>query len=209
PEDLESVKGQDVLSEVFNDSANGMLVIENMEDKEVVKTKEKIKEVEGVRDVIWIDDFVDISIPNNILPEEIKDIIYRENSTLLLINYDGETSSPSTQKAIEDVRKQLDKRSLLSGMAILLKDTRDMSDKQTSIYVGVAVVLATVILMLTLESSFVPFVILMSICYSVLYNMGINIFLGEISYITQSLAAVLQLGVTLDYSIFLIHRYEE
>src|SRR5699024_10863627 len=108
PEDLESVKGQDVLGEVFNDSDNGMLVIEYMEEKEVVKTKEKIKEVEGVRDVIWIDDFVDISIPNNILPEEIKDIIYRENPTLLLINFDGETSSPSTQKAIEDVRKQLD-----------------------------------------------------------------------------------------------------
>lgn len=209
PEELESVKGQEVLSEVFNDSASGMLVIENMEDKEVVKTKEKIKEVEGVRDVLWIDDFVDISIPNSILPENVKDIIYRENSTLLLISFDGETSSPSTQKAIEEVRKQLDQRSFLSGMAIILKDTREMSDKQTPIYVGVAVVLATIILMLTLESLFVPFVILISIGYSVLYNMGTNIFLGEISYITQSLAAVLQLGVTLDYSIFLIHRYEE
>src|SRR5690625_1913304 len=101
PEDLESVKGQDVLSEVFNDSANGMLVIENMEDKEVVKTKEKIKEVEGVRDVIWIDDFVDISILNNILPEEIKDIIYRENSTLLLINFEGETSSKLIKSSVE------------------------------------------------------------------------------------------------------------
>src|SRR5699024_4118621 len=108
-----------------------------------------------------------------------------------------------------DVRKQLDKRGFLSGMAILLKDTRDMSDKQTPIYVGVAVVLATIILMLSLESTCVPFVILMSIDYSVLYNMVTIIFLVEIANITQSLAAVLQLGVTLDYSIFLIHRYEE
>lgn len=209
PEDLESVKGQNILSEVFNDSASGMLVIENMEEKDVVKTKEKLKEIQGVRDVLWVDDFVDISVPKNMLPESIQEIFFRENSTLLLINFEEETSAPSTQKAIEDIRSVLDERSFLSGMAMVLKDTRDLSDKQTPIYVGISVLLATIILMLTLESTFVPFIILISIGYSILYNMGTNIFLGKISYITKSLAAVLQLGVTLDYSIFLIHRYEE
>lgn len=209
PEELESVKGQNVLGEVFNDSASGMLIIENMEEKDVVKTKEKLKEIEGVRDVLWVDDFVDISVPKNMLPESVQDIFYRENSTLLLINFEEKTSSPSTQVAIENIREQLDSRSFLSGMAVVLKDTRELSDKQTPIYVGISVVLATIILMLTLESTFVPFIILISIGYSILYNMGTNVFLGEISYITKSLAAVLQLGVTLDYSIFLIHRYEE
>lgn len=209
PEELESVKGQNILSDVFSDTANGMLIIENMEDKEVLKTKEKLKEVDGVRDILWVDDFVDISIPKNMLPKSARDLFYRENSTLLLIDFEGESSSMSTRKAIDDIRGQLDERSFLSGMAMVLKDTRDLSDKQTPIYVGVAVILATIILMLTLESTIVPFIILISIGYSILYNMGTNIFFGEISYITQSLAAVLQLGVTLDYSIFLLHRYEE
>lgn len=209
PEELESIKGQDVLDDVFDNAANGMLVIEDMEDKDVAKIKDNLKEVDGVQDILWIDDFVDISVPENILPESASDLFYRENSTLLLIDFEGKSSSPETQQAIEEMRERLDERGFLSGMSILQKDTRDLSDKQTPIYVGVAVILATLVLMLTLESYLVPFIILISIAYSILYNMGTNIFLGEISYITESLAAVLQLGVTLDYSIFLLHRYEE
>ncbi|MDN6161195.1 MAG: MMPL family transporter [Atopostipes sp.] len=209
PEELESIEGQDVLDEVFDDAANGMLVIEDMEDKDVVKTKESLKEIDGVQDILWVDDFVDISVPKDILPESASDLFYREDSTLLLVDFEDESSSAMTQKAIEEMRALLDKRSFLSGMPILQKDTRDLSDRQTPIYIGVAVILATIILMLTLESYLVPFVILISIAYSILYNMGTNIFFGEISYITESLAAVLQLGVTLDYSIFLLHRYEE
>lgn len=209
PEELESVKGQNVLSEVFNDSASGMLVIENMEEKDVLRTKDKLKEIDGVRDILWVDDFIDISVPKEMLPESVREMFYRENSTLLLMSFEEETSAPGTQEAIEEVRKELDERSFLSGMAMVLKDTRELSDKQTPIYVAIAVILATIILMLTLESTLVPFVILVSIGYSVIYNMGTNLFFGEISYITKSLAAVLQLGVTLDYSIFLLHRYEE
>ncbi|HSH35765.1 efflux RND transporter permease subunit [Schnuerera sp.] len=209
PKDLESVKGQEILNEVFNSSATGMLIIENMEAKDVVKVKERISKIEGVENITWIDDFLDISIPKDMLPNELKEMFYRENSTLLMIKFTHESSSPITEQAIVDIRNILDKQSFLSGMAAVLKDTVDLADEQTPIYVTLAVVLATVVLMLTLESTIVPFIILISIGYAILYNFGTNIFFGEISYITQSLAAVLQLGVTLDYSIFLLHRYEE
>ena len=209
PKDLESVKGQEILNDVFNSSATGMLVIENMEPKDVVKVKDKISKIEGVESVVWVDDFLDISIPKDMLPEELKEMFYREDSTLVMIKFANESSSPITQQAIVDIRGVLDKQSFLSGMAAVLKDTKDLADKQTPIYVALAVVLATIILMLTLESTIVPFIILISIGYAILYNFGTNMLLGDISYITKSLAAVLQLGVTLDYSIFLLHRYEE
>lgn len=209
PEDLESVKGQNILGEVFNDSATGMLVIEGMEDKDILKTKEKVLEVDGVDSVTWIDDLADISIPYEILPDSIREIFFSEDSTLLMINFDGDSSSPVTHKAIEDLRLVLNKQSFLSGMATILRDTRNLADQQTPIYVGLAVVLSIIVLMLTLESTIVPFVIMLSIGFAVLYNFGTNSLFGEISYVTKSLAAVLQLGVTLDYSIFLLHRYEE
>lgn len=209
PKNLESVKGQEILDDVFDSSATGMLIIENMESKDVLKVKEKVAEVEGVEDVTWVDDFLDISIPKEILPDELQEMFYRENSTLLMIKFENDSSSPMTQEAIGDIRSILNKQSFLSGMAAVLKDTKDLADRQTPIYVTLAVVLATIILMLTLESTIMPFIILISIGYAILYNFGTNIIFGGISYITQSLAAVLQLGVTLDYSIFLLHRYEE
>ena len=209
PKNLESVKGQEILDDVFDSSATGMLIIENMESKDVLKVKEKVAEVEGVEDVTWVDDFLDISIPKEILPDELQEMFYRGNSTLLMIKFENDSSSPMTQEAIGDIRSILNKQSFLSGMAAVLKDTKDLADRQTPIYVTLAVVLATIILMLTLESTIMPFIILISIGYAILYNFGTNIIFGGISYITQSLAAVLQLGVTLDYSIFLLHRYEE
>lgn len=209
PKNLESVQGQEIMNDVFNSSATSMLVVENMEAKDVVKMKDKISQVEGVENVVWVDDFVDITIPKEMLPAELKEMFYRDNSTLLMIKFSNESSSTATQQAIVDIRSILDKQCFLSGMAAVLKDTVDLADKQTPIYVLLAVALATVVLMLTLESTIVPFIILVSIGYAILYNFGTNIFFGEISYITQSLAAVLQLGVTMDYSIFLLHRYEE
>lgn len=209
PEELESVKGQNILSDVFNDAASGMLVIENMDDKEVVRTKEKLLEIDGVENITWVDDFVDISIPKDMLPDEASDLFYSENSTLLMVDFSAESSSKITQNAIDEIRNELDNRSFLASMAAISKDTRDLSNKQAPIYIAIAVVIATVILMLTLESTVVPFIILISIGYSILYNMGTNVLFEDISYITKSLAAVLQLGVTLDYSIFLLHRYEE
>lgn len=209
PKDLDSVKGQNILNDTFKSASTGMLVIENMENKDVVDVKKKIEKVKGVDSVTWIDDLLDISVPKEVLPNDVKDIFYSENSTLLMINFEDKSSSDITQEAIEDIRGIIDKRSFLSGMSAVIKDTIDLADSQTPVYVGLAVVSAIIILILTLESTLIPFIILISIGYAILYNFGSNIFLGEISYITKSLAAVLQLGVTLDYSIFLLHRYQE
>lgn len=209
PKKLESVKGQEILNDVFENSSTSFLVIENMEEKDVAKIKDKISGIEGVEKIIWVDDFVDTAIPKEALPEELKDTFYRENSTLLMIQFGNESSSDITQDAITEIRGVLNKQCFLSGMAAVLKDTVELADKQTPIYVGLAVALAVLVLTLTLESTIVPFIILISIGYSIMYNFGTNIIFGEISYITKSLAAVLQLGVTMDYSIFLLHRFEE
>ncbi|MBW4828039.1 MAG: MMPL family transporter [Clostridiaceae bacterium] len=209
PKKLESVKGQEILNDVFENSSTSFLVIENMEEKDVAKIKDKISDIEGVEKIIWVDDFVDTAIPKEALPEELKDTFYRENSTLLMIQFGNESSSDITQDAITEIRGVLNKQCFLSGMAAVLKDTVELADKQTPIYVGLAVALAVLVLTLTLESTIVPFIILVSIGYAIMYNFGTNIIFGEISYITKSLAAVLQLGVTMDYSIFLLHRFEE
>lgn len=209
PKDSESVKGQEILDREFGGASTGMLVIENMTNKDVVKTKEKIKTVKGVEDVIWVDDLVDISVPSTMLPEDVQSLLFRENSTLLIVKFDEGNASPLTHEAIDDIRSLLDEHSFLSGMSALLKDTKELADAQTPIYVGLAVLLATLVLAMTLESTVIPFIILLSIGYAIAYNFGTNVIFGQISYITKSLAAVLQLGVTLDYSIFLLHRYEE
>lgn len=209
PKKLESVKGQEILNDVFENSSTSFLVIENMEEKDVAKIKDKISGIEGVEKIIWVDDFVDTAIPKEALPEELKDTFYRENSTLLMIQFGNESSSDITQDAITEIRGVLNKQCFLSGMAAVLKDTVELADKQTPIYVGLAIALAVLVLSLTLESTIIPFIILISIGYAIMYNFGTNIIFGEISYITKSLAAVLQLGVTMDYSIFLLHRFEE
>lgn len=209
PKKLESVKGQEILNDVFENSSTSFLVIENMEEKDVAKIKDKISGIEGVEKIIWVDDFVDTAIPKEALPEELKDTFYRENSTFLMIQFGNESSSDITQDAITEIRGVLNKQCFLSGMAAVLKDTVELADKQTPIYVGLAIALAVLVLSLTLESTIVPFIILISIGYAIMYNFGTNIIFGEISYITKSLAAVLQLGVTMDYSIFLLHRFEE
>lgn len=209
PKQLETVKGQDVLDDTFSDAATSMLVIENMESKDVVKVKDKISKVDGVEKVLWINDLVDTSIPKEILPDEIKDIFYSNNSTLLLVKFGSPTASETTQNAIAGIKKHLNKQCFLSGMSAIIKDTKDLSDKETPFYVLIAVVLSTIVLMLTMESTIVPFIFLISIGFAIVYNMGTNLFFGQISYITKALAAVLQLGVTMDYSIFLLHRYEE
>ncbi len=209
PEDVDSVKGQKIQIDVFNGKASGMLVVENMENKDIVKLKEKIKEVDGVDSVTWVDDIMDISIPETMIPKDLHDLFYSEKSTLLFIGFSEDTASQVTQDAIGEIRGLLDERAFLSGVAAILKDTKELAGGQTNTYILLAVTLAIIVLALTLESTVLPFVILISIGYAVMYNAGTNILLGEISYITNSLAAVLQLGVTLDYSIFLIHRYTE
>lgn len=209
PQELESVKGQNILEDVYSDAATGLLIVDGMKSKDIVDIKEKIKKVNGVDDAIWIDDALDISIPKDILPDAIKNQLFSGDSTMLIIKYKGSTADESTLKAIGDIKNIMNKQCFLSGMSAIMEDTKNLADKEAPFYVVLAVCISIVILILTMESTAVPVIFLISIGIGILFNMGTNIFLGEISYITKALAAVLQLGVTMDYSIFLMHRYDE
>ena len=209
PQELESVKGQNILEDVYSDAATGLLIVDGMKSKDIVDIKEKIKKVNGVDDAIWIDDALDISIPKDILPDAIKNQLFSGDSTMLIIKYKGSTADESTLKAIGEIKTIMNKQCFLSGMSAIMEDTKNLADKEAPFYVVLAVFISLIILILTMESTAVPVIFLISIGIGILFNMGTNIFLGEISYITKALAAVLQLGVTMDYSIFLMHRYDE
>ncbi len=209
PKNLDSMKGQTLLDETFNNAATSFLIIEDMEPKDIVKIKDKISTIDGVEKAIWVDDFVDITVPKEIYPDEVKNFFYSDKSTMVIIKFSEGGASERTQNAIANIRKEMNKQCFLSGVSAIVKDTKDLADKQTPLYVLLAVVLSTIVLALTMESVVIPFIFLVSIGFAILYNFGTNIFFGQISYVTKALAAVLQLGVTMDYSIFLLHRYEE
>lgn len=209
PDELDTRIAQSVLKEEFDCGSLGMLIVENMESKDVSKLKEKISNVKGVNDVIWVDDALDLSVPKEIIPEDIRDIFYSENSTLMIIKFAGTDASTETEKSLEEVREIADKQAFLSGVAGVIKDTKDLANKETPIYVIIAVILSIIILSITMESYVIPIIFLSSIGIAIIYNMGSNIIFGDISYVTKALSAVLQLGVTMDYSIFLLHRYDE
>ncbi len=209
PEELDTMKAQNILKDNFNSGTISMLIVEDMDSKEVVKLKDKVSKVQGVEKVLWIDDFIDTSVPKEMLPKEVRDVFYSGNSTMMVINFDEGSSAESTQQAIEKIRNITDKQIFLSGTAGIVKDTKDLSDKETPFYVLLAVILSIIVLALTMDSYIIPIIFLTSIGFAILYNFGTNIFLGEISYVTKALSAVLQLGVTMDYSIFLLHRYDE
>lgn len=209
PDELDTRIAQSILKDDFDCGSLGMLIVENMENKDVSKLKEEVKKVEGVNDVIWIDDAIDLSVPKEILPEDIRDIFYSENSTLMIIKFAGTDASTETENALSDVRKIAGKQAFLSGVAGVIKDTKDLANKETPIYVLIAVILSIIILSITMESCVIPIVFLSSIGIAIIYNMGSNVIFENISYVTKALSAVLQLGVTMDYSIFLLHRYDE
>ena len=208
PGDLKSTQGQKILDKDFKNAATGMLILEGS-DHEAEVLREEILEIDGVEDVISKSSTVGDMIPNEFLPDEIKDIFYAENSTLMIVKFSESSSSLTTMSAIDQIRNIESSQKYLSGISSLVKDTKDLIDKETPIYVALAVGLGLIVLSLTNESTIVPFVFILTIGYAVLYNFGTNIFLGEISYITKAIAAVLQLAVTMDYSIFLYHRYVE
>lgn len=208
PKDLNSTKGQEILDKDFKNAATGMLILEGTDhDAEVLR--EKILEVDGVEDVISKSSTLGYMIPQEFLPDDIKDIFYSKDSTLMIVKFSDSSSSIKTMNAIDKIKKIESKQKYLSGISALVKDTKDLIDKETPLYVGLAVALGLIILSLTNESTIVPFVFILTIAYAVIYNFGTNIFLGEISYLTKAIAAVLQLAVTMDYSIFLYHRYVE
>lgn len=209
PDDLETVKAEEILKRDFDCGSLSMLIVEGMEDKDVAKIKEKVEKIQGVQKVLWINDVWDSPIPKDILPSSIQDVFYAKDSTMMVIMLEEGSANIITQNAVEDIRKVAGEQSFLSGMAGIVKDTKDLSDKETPFYVLIAVVLSLIVLALTMDSVVIPVIFLGSIGIAVIYNMGSNIIFGEISYITKALSAILQLGVTMDYSIFLLHRYDE
>lgn len=209
PENIETMKGQDILMEDFGKGAFSMVVVEGMPDKDVVKLKEKIEGVDHVADVIWYDTLADITIPKEILPDTVKDAFVSGDSTMMAVFFDDTTSADTTMDAIKEMRNVTANQCFISGMSAVVTDTKDLSSRETPIYVLIAVVLACIVLAVAMDSFMLPVFIMVSIGMAILYNLGSNYFLGEISYITKALSAVLQLGVTMDYSIFLWHSYQE
>ncbi len=208
PANLESTQGQEILDKDFKNAATGMLILKG-DDYDADKLKEEILKIDGVEDVISKSSLVGDTFPNEFLPDNIRDAFYAEDSTLLMVKFSESSSSFKTMEAIDRIKAIESKEKFLSGISSLVKDTKDLIDRETPIYVGLAVALALVVLSLANESTIIPFLFMLNIGYAILYNFGTNIFLGEISYITKAIAAVLQLAVTTDYSIFLYHRYVE
>lgn len=209
PDEIETMQGQDILLDQFGTGAFSLYVVEGMEDKDVANLKSQIEEVEHVKKVLWYDSVMDLSVPMEMLPDDVYKTFKNGDATLMFIIFDDTTSADGTMDAIEDIRSISNEQCFLSGMSAIVVDTKNMAMAETPIYVGIAVLLATIVLSLTMDSFLIPIFFLLSIGMAIAYNMGSNVFLGEISFITQSLSAVLQLGVTLDYSIFLWHSYQE
>ena len=209
PGEIETMKGQDVLVDEFGTGAFTMVIVEGMEFKDVSKLKAQMEEVDHVKSIIWYDTFADISIPVDLLPDKVKNAFLKDDCTVMAIIFDTTMSADETMDAIKELRKLADKQCFISGMTAVVTDTKDLSEAEAPIYVALAVLLCAIVLALTMDSFLIPVFFLLSIGMAIVYNLGTNIFMGQISYITKALAAVLQLGVTLDYSIFLWHSYEE
>lgn len=209
PEDIETMQGQEIMTNDFGIGAFSMLMVDGMEDKEIVKLKEKVEKVDGVENVLWYDSLADISVPQSVLPSKLYDEYNTEDGTMMAVFFKDGTSSDETMKAITEIRKITGEQCFLSGMSAIVEDTKELAEKETPLYVLIAVALSALVLAITMESIFAPVLFLLSIGIAIVYNLGTNVFFGEISYITKALAAVLQLGVTMDYSIFLMHSYQE
>lgn len=209
PDNLETVNGQNILLDEFGMGAFSMVVVEDMEMKDVQKLENKLEAIDHVKDVLWYDDALDLNVPTEMLPSSIKDALFQGNATMLIALFDDSTSSDVTMDTITEMRKVISKQCYISGMSAVVTDIKGLFNQEMPIYVAIAAILSLLVLMLTMESLLVPVLFLCSIGVAILYNLGSNIFLGEISYITQALTAILQLGVTMDYSIFLLNSYEE
>lgn len=209
PEDMETSVGQQVLLDDFGKGAFSFVLVEDMPDKDVSALKEKLAQVDHVESVIWYDSFADISVPKELLPDKLYNAFNSGDTTMLAVFFDTSTSADETMEAISDIRSIAGKQCFISGMSALVTDLKELCEKEEPIYVAIAVVLACAAMMLLLDGWLVPFVFLACIGISILVNLGTNYFMGEISYITKALSAVLQLAVTMDYSIFLWHSYNE
>lgn len=209
PQDIETVKGQNILLDDFGKGAFSIVIVEGMESKDIIEMAKKLEKVDHVAEVICYESMTDGSFPKEMLPKKYYDAFNKGDATLLAIFFDTSTSADETIEAIEDVRNIAGNKCLVSGMSALVTDLKELCEKEEPIYVGIAVVLACVTMMICLDSWVLPFIFLASIGMAILLNLGTNYFMGETSYITKALSAVLQLAVTMDYSIFLWHSYLE
>ena len=209
PDSLETVQGQDILVDEFGMGAYSMIVVDDMELKDVQSLASDLEKIPHVKKVLWYGSAVDISVPKEMIPEKFREKLFNGDSTLVLALLDDSTSADSSLEAIKQIKETVNDHCYVSGMTAIIYDLKKLADKEVPIYVTIAVVLSLIVLQLTLDSFVVPFLFLLSIGFAIMYNMGTNFMFGEISYITKAVAAVLQLGVTMDYSIFLLHSYEE
>lgn len=207
PDDIETIQGENILSEDFNMGAFSVVILDDMQTKDILKLEKKFKELDNVEKVVSIADITGSSIPTDFLPDSVKDTVYKDGKTVMLVTFKDQISSDTTLKSIEDMRKIADSQCKISGMAATVLDTRDLSNSEILIYVIIAVLLCLIVLELALDSYIAPFLLLLNIGIAILYNMGTNIIFGEISYITKAISSVLQLGVTMDFAIFLYHSY--
>ena len=209
PEDMDTVIGQDELMQDFGKGGFAFLIVEDMPNRDVAVMKEKLEKIDHVDSVVWYDSLMDLSVPMELLPDDLYNEFNTDHSTMMAVFFDTATSEDATIDAIHDIRATCGKQCFVSGMSALVTDLKDLCEEEEPIYVGLAVILACAAMLLLLDSWLIPFVFLTSIGMMILLNMGTNYFLGEISYITKALSAVLQLAVTMDYSIFLWHSYTE
>lgn len=209
PADMETVQGQQILLDDFGKGAFSFIIIEDMPQKDVALLKERIEQVEHVETVLWYDSILDISVPMELLPQDLYNVFNSGNATMMAVFFDTSTSADETMQAVSDIRALAGKQCFVSGLSAMVTDLKNLCEREEAIYVGLAVACALAVMMLLLDSWLAPIVFLMSMGITILYNMGSNYFLGEISYISKALAAVLQLAVTMDYSIFLWHSYWE
>lgn len=207
PDDIETIKGENILSEDFNMGAFSMVIVEDMQTKDIIKLENEIKKIDNVEKAISIADVLGTDIPIDMIPDNLKDKIYKDDATIMLVTFKDGISSDTTLETIETLRDITDERCKISGMSATVLDTRDLSNSEISIYVIIAVILCLIVLELALDSYIAPLLLLLNIGIAILYNMGTNVFLGETSYITKAISAVLQLGVTMDFAIFLYHSY--
>ena len=208
PERLETIKGQDILVDEFGMGAFSMVVVEDMPMKDAAKLEKQLESIDHVKDVLWYDDAVDISVPTEMIPEDLRKAFFNGKATMMIALFDDTTSADDTMDAITQIRKVVGKNVYASGMSGVVTDIKNLALQEMPIYVVIAGLLSLVVLFLTMTSFVTPLIFLLNIGMAIVFNLGSNVFLGEISYITQALAAVLQLAVTMDYSIFLLESYE-
>ena len=209
PDTMETVKGQDILLDEFNKGGFSMVMVEGMDKKETAALKKDIEKVDHVDSVIWVDSVLDLSVPDEVLPDKVYDVYNEGDSTLMAVFFDTPTSDEGSIEAVQDIRKLGGKHCFLSGMSAFVTDLKELAEAQEPVYVAIATILAMVVMALLMDSWMLSVVFIIGIGITIIYNMGTNWFLGDISYITKAIAAVLQLAVTMDYSIFLWHSYRE